>query len=80
MITLGSKVTDKITGFTGIVTGRCEYLTGCSQFLVATKSMKNADPTSAWFDEQRLEVDKKAKPIFLNNGKTLGFDKPAPKR
>ena len=33
-----------------------------------------------WFDEQRLEVDKKFKPIVLDNSKTPGADVAAPKR
>lgn len=31
-IQLGNEARDKITGFTGIVTSRAEYLTGCTQY------------------------------------------------
>ena len=31
-IRMGAKVTDKVSGFQGIVTGRAEYSTGCRQY------------------------------------------------
>lgn len=81
MIALGTKVRDKITGFTGIVTGYVTYITGCNQALVAPQAGKDGSlKESAWFDEQRLEIDRKFKPIVLDNGKTPGFDRPAPIR
>jgi len=57
MIEFGQTVKDKITGFKGIVTGRCEYITGCAQLLVqppVTKDGSRVEPI--WFDEPRLEV------------------------
>ena len=80
MVTLGQKVRDKITGFSGIVTGRVEYLTGCNQLLVAPPIKDDgAWRDSQWFDEQRVDV-LDATPIALDNGKTPGFDAPAPRR
>jgi len=80
-IQLGSKVRDIITGFTGIATGRAEYISGCSQLLVAPPLAKDgAARESEWFDEQRLTVDPRAKPIVLDNTATPGPDKAAPKR
>ena len=82
MIQLGSTVTEAISGFTGIASGRCEYLTGCTQILVQPlgldKDGKKKD--SLWLDEQRLTVDKKKKLVSFDNSKTPGFDKPAPIR
>lgn len=81
MIELGSKVKDRITGFEGIVTGRCEYISGCNQALVAPpvdKEGKHRD--SQWYDEQRLVVDTSAVLIVLDNGDTPGFDVQAPVR
>lgn len=37
-IQLGDKVVDVVSGFKGVVTGRAEYLTGCSQFSVSAES------------------------------------------
>lgn len=76
---LGHKVRDKITGFTGTVTGYVQYLTGCNQGLVVGESKDGKAAESAWFDEQRLETLKDA-PIKLDNGKTPGCDAPAPIR
>lgn len=81
MIKLGSKATDKITGFTGVVTGYVTYLTGCNQVLLAPKVGKDGAAKEAhWYDEQRVSVDAKFKPIALDNGAAPGFDKPAPVR
>lgn len=57
MIKLGQKVKDKVTGFTGIVIGKAEYLTGCNQYGVQPKVTKEQKVDSAiWFDEGRLEI------------------------
>lgn len=80
MVQLGSKVKEKITGFTGIVTGYVQYLSGCNQALVIPKVREDGSYVDGqWFDEQRLErVDDSI--ITLENGKTPGPDMPAPKR
>ncbi len=78
-ITLGNTYTDNLTGFTGVATGHAEYLTGCAQTLLQPRG---ADPTkrpeSEWFDDQRL-VPVQAEQVTLDNGRTPGCDKPAPK-
>ncbi len=80
MITLGMKVKDKITGFTGIVTGYVTYITGCNQALVVPAVGKDgAAKDASWFDEQRLEQVGKTV-ISLDNSKARGFDKAAPIR
>src|SRR3546814_1776690 len=62
MIQLGQKVKDKITGFTGIVTGYVTYITGCNQALFAPQvGQDGAIKDACWFDEQRLVVDRKFK-------------------
>lgn len=81
MVELGSKVKDSITGFKGIVTGYVQYLTGCNQALVMPPCGKDgSSKDGVWIDEQRLVVDKKAKPIKLDNSKSTGFDTPPPVR
>lgn len=56
-IKLGSLVRDKITNFTGVVTGHADYLTGCDQYIVQPKCENTtAYPEGKWFDEGRLEV------------------------
>jgi len=55
---LGRKATDKITGFTGVITGHAEYLTGCDQYLVQpSQEDKTKYPSSEWFDEGRLTIE-----------------------
>lgn len=81
MIDLGVTVKDKVTGFSGVVTGVVYYITGCNQALVVPKVGKDGSQREAqWFDWQRLDIDRKAKRVVLDNGATPGFDKAAPKR
>lgn len=57
MIEFGKVVKDQITGFSGIVTGKCSYITGCDQHLVQPKVSSDGDFKEArWFDEGRLIV------------------------
>jgi hypothetical protein len=59
MIELGSKVKDSITGFSGIATGRAEYLHGVPRVLVeATQLTADGKTESNWIDEPRLVVEK----------------------
>jgi hypothetical protein len=53
---LGSKVRDIINGFEGVVTGRCEYITGCKQYIVAPAALDKDGKVqdSNWVDEMRL--------------------------
>ena len=67
-IALGKKAKDSITGFVGIVTGRVEYLTGCRQYVVASKSTGGKAGESAWFDEDRLTGIDLTKTAPSNNG------------
>lgn len=52
---LGDTVKHKITGFEGVTTGRAEYLTGCTQWLVTSRTLKpDGDSQSQWLDEIML--------------------------
>jgi hypothetical protein len=78
-IELGSKVRDRITGFTGIVTARTEWIFGCIRYSVQPEKL-NKDGTivpSEAFDESSLVVVGKMtgyKPV------ATGGPKPAPSR
>ena len=49
-VELGQKVQDSITGFVGRVTGRCEYITGCTQVLIQPPIKADGDfVESRWF-------------------------------
>ena len=81
MVKLGERVQDKISGFVGVVTGRAQYISGCSQALVAPSVDKDGNfKDGNWFDEQRLEVVAGSEVITLDNGDNPGFDRQAPKR
>ena len=80
MIKLGAKYEDKITGFKGVATGYVQYLSSCNQALLTPKIKKDGTKSdSHWIDEQRLtQVGKSV--VSLENGKSPGFGKAAPKR
>jgi hypothetical protein len=76
--THGLKVRDKITGLEGIVTGYCDYITGCNQYLVQPPVKDGDYKDSHWIDEGRLDA--------VGTGVTgieqtdTGADKPAQKK
>jgi hypothetical protein len=80
MFELGGHAKDVITGFAGVVTGKCTYLTGCDQYQVQPRMFrdgKKSDPE--WFDETRLELIEGEPRIVLGDAATPpGPDKPAP--
>lgn len=74
---IGQEAVDKITGFKGIIIGKCEYISGCTQYLVQPKVKKGGEYVSGrWIDEDRPEATK-AKPVNLTV-QTNGPDLPAP--
>ena len=80
MIQLGAKAKDVITGFSGVVTGRVVYITGCNQLLINPGVDKDGKlQGSEWIDEQRMQQVGDAV-IALENGVTPGPDRPAPIR
>lgn len=53
----GDEVVEKITGFKGVITGTCFYLTGCNQYLITAKAEKEGkEPIALWYDEGRIEL------------------------
>lgn len=59
-IKLGNRVRDMITGYTGIVTGQVEYLSGNTQFTLTPESKDDKYPDSITLDYHTLEVVDKA--------------------
>ncbi len=56
-IAFGTTVTDSVTGFTGKVTARAEYITGCVQYGVTPPVDKDGNVRDThWCDEGRLVV------------------------
>lgn len=57
MLNLGDKVKDRLSGMTGIVTGRTEYLYGCRSVMVNPGVVHEGKPVdSTWLDEDRCEL------------------------
>lgn len=79
-VKIGSKAKDKITGFSGVITGYCIYISGCHQaLLIPPVKEDGAFQDGHWFDIQRLEqLDDSV--IELENEATPGADIPAPIR
>ncbi len=55
---MGSTAKDKITGFSGVVTGRSEYINGCVHLMLEAKAKPGMKPVHAWFDSDRCVTTK----------------------
>lgn len=78
---LGFTAEDKVTGFTGVITGCVHYLTGCNQVLLVPKVAADGSFKDAqWFDVQRVGILPTEDRIVLDNSATPGPDKAPPKR
>jgi hypothetical protein len=76
---LGEQVKDKITGFSGVVTGITFWLNGCTRVSIQPRELKDQKPIEAeWFDEQQLELTGSAPLDF--SAKKRGGPMPDPKR
>lgn len=68
---LGVTARDVVTGYEGVITSRCDYITGCKQYVLNAKGLHEGKPICGqWFDEDRLEVDDTVQPL------RLGLDEP----
>jgi hypothetical protein len=57
MLTLGLEAKDKITGLTGILTGRHQYISGCDRYTITPIcDEKGFLQESCYFDECRIEI------------------------
>jgi hypothetical protein len=71
---LGIEVKEIVTGFTGIIMGRSQYLTGCNQYGLLSRqlSKENTPEKWVWFDENRLQAT--GEKIELPKIEDPGFD------
>jgi hypothetical protein len=54
---LGAKAKDIVTGFSGTIVGRIQYLTGCDQYLLQPLIGKDGKiPGHEQFDENRIQL------------------------
>ena len=56
---MGATAKDKITGFSGVVTGRSEYINGCVHLMLEAKVKQGMKPIHAWFDADRCVTTKR---------------------
>lgn len=58
VVSLGQRVRDRVTGFTGIVVARTEYLYDEASCGIEAEHLDDGGmpPTRQWFSEPRLEV------------------------
>lgn len=53
----GQRAKDVITGFSGTITGKASYITGCNQSLLSGTVKADGDLTAGqWFDDDRLQI------------------------
>lgn len=75
----GLKAKDIISGFTGIITGHSDYITGCDQYLLAPQVRDdNSVSDSKWYDENRIEILPNEQKIILNTEESQGACELAP--
>ncbi len=61
-IKMGQKVTHAISGFTGVVIAKTEWIYGCVRFGVQSEGLHDGKPIEAeWFDEGELTKASKSK-------------------
>ena len=70
---------DRVTGFRGRIIGRCQYMTGCDQWLLSPEVSDAGEfRVSQWFDLQRIEVLPDKTLRLPPAPETPGADLPAP--
>jgi hypothetical protein len=76
----GKKAKDKVTGFSGIIIGKCEYLYGCTQYGISPEAKDGKVNDTHWFDEGRIEIiDNGVRPEEVKAKKNGGPSTDAPK-
>lgn len=71
----GHEAEDVVTGFRGIITQRCDFLTGCNQYCLISQSKDGKEPTTKWVDEPRLKLVEGGRKVNLA---TEGTKSPKP--
>lgn len=64
---LGRKATDKIDGFTGIITGVTLYLGGRQSYCIEAPATPGKAGAHSWTDANRVRVDMDTPPVSLDD-------------
>ena len=76
----GERYRDTITGFEGVATGYCSYISGCDQVLINGGMNKDGDKVvSHWIDSDRVVKVSTGAAMDQDRGRK-GADTPAPIR
>jgi hypothetical protein len=80
-IELGTTARCRVTGFTGIVTGRTNYISGCDLYLLQPPVDKDGKfVESRWFDDPRLLVTSEERLSVDERVDKTGADGEAPRK
>lgn len=60
---IGRPASDTVTGFNGVITARCEYMTGSVWLEIQTNHAGKV--VSEWFDEARVSVNEHAARVHV---------------
>ena len=72
-IKLGQRVTERISGYTGTVIAKTEWVYGCKRFGVQADGLHEGKPIEAqWFDEGELTKESTSKGGPPRNGVETG--------
>lgn len=75
---------DIVSGFEGVITGACVYISGCAQVLLAPKvGADGAFRDGQWFDSSRVRINDEVETVILPKKEVEanpGSDKGAPVR
>lgn len=72
-IKFGQRVTEKVSGYTGIVIAKTEWIYGCVRFGVQAEGLHEGVPLEPqWFDEGELTSEPKSKGGPPRNGIETG--------
>lgn len=67
-IELGDLVKDRLSGLTGVVTGKCAYISGCRHAVVTPQEVKDGKPVDgSWINEDALDVVEKSAVVYHKN-------------
>lgn len=80
-IKLGSKIKDKLTGFSGLAVAKTVWFSGSTTFQIEPTTMHEGKPVEAHcFEAQRVElIEEAAPPVSKNNSATSGGPQNDPK-